>query len=194
MKFPKKVAFNKISSNYSPIYDIVVKIMAIPLGYTGAFASGTGVVLSKHLILTAKHVIEDFFKKLDVVASAEITASDDSIDVELTTDESGIIIGYHGETLESLQLLLSLGVSKKIGRFIRVLVDVGGYRQQRTEYLTQLASQMKEAVMSENQERIINSLKSWERRVVHMLLKDDPDVITESQGTGRDRVLVVRPR
>jgi spoIIIJ-associated protein len=145
-------------------------------------------------IKVAKDVIEDFFKKLDVVASAEITASDDSIDVELTTDESGIIIGYHGETLESLQLLLSLGVSKKIGRFIRVLVDVGGYRQQRTEYLTQLASQMKEAVMSENQERIINSLKSWERRVVHMLLKDDPDVITESQGTGRDRVLVVRPR
>ncbi len=145
-------------------------------------------------IKVAKDVIEEFFKKLDVVASAEITASDDSIDVELTTDESGIIIGYHGETLESLQLLLSLGVSKKIGRFIRVLVDVGGYRQQRTEYLTQLANQMKEAVMSENQERIINSLKSWERRVVHMLLKDDPDVITESQGTGRDRVLVVRPR
>ena len=145
-------------------------------------------------IKVAKDVIEEFFKKLDVVASAEITASDDSIDVELTTDESGIIIGYHGETLESLQLLLSLGVSKKIGRFIRVLVDVGGYRQQRTEYLTQLANQMKEAVMSENQERIISSLKSWERRVVHMLLKDDPDVITESQGTGRDRVLVVRPR
>ena len=145
-------------------------------------------------IKVAKDVIEEFFKKLDVVASAEITASDDSIDVELTTDGSGIIIGYHGETLESLQLLLSLGVSKKIGRFIRVLVDVGGYRQQRTEYLTQLANQMKEAVMSENQERIINSLKSWERRVVHMLLKDDPDVITESQGTGRDRVLVVRPR
>lgn len=142
----------------------------------------------------AKDVIEKFFKKLDVVASAEITASDVSIDVELTTDESGIIIGYHGETLESLQLLLSLGVSKKIGRFIRVLVDVGGYRQQRTEYLNQLANQMKEAVMSENQERIISSLKSWERRVVHMLLKDDPDVITESQGTGRDRVLVVRPR
>ena len=145
-------------------------------------------------IKVAKDVIEEFFKKLDVVASAEITASDDSIDVELTTDESGIIIGYHGETLESLQLLLSLGVSKKIGRFIRVLVDVGGYRQQRTEYLNQLANQMKEAVMSENQERIISSLKSWERRVVHMLLKDDPDVITESQGTGRDRVLVVRPR
>lgn len=150
--------------------------------------------ITKKEIGIAEEVIKEFLGKIDIKATASVESSDESIEVVLETEESGIIIGYHGETLESLQLLMSLAVSKRIGRFVRVMLDVGGYRQQRTEYLEQLVSQMKESVISENREKIINSLKSWERRVVHMILKDDPDVVTESEGTGRDRVLVIKPR
>lgn len=150
--------------------------------------------ITKKEIDIAKGVIKEFLAKLDIKADAAVEPNDESVEVVLETEESGIIIGYHGETLEGLQLLMSLAVSKRIGRFIRVMVDVGGYRQQRTEYLEQLVSQLKESVVSEKREKVVNSLKSWERRVVHMILKDDPDVITESEGTGRDRVLVIKPR
>ncbi len=150
--------------------------------------------ITKKEIDIAKGVIKEFLTKLDIKADAAVEPNDESVEVVLETEESGIIIGYHGETLEGLQLLMSLAVSKRIGRFIRVMVDVGGYRQQRTEYLEQLVSQLKESVVSEKREKVVNSLKSWERRVVHMILKDDPDVITESEGTGRDRVLVIKPR
>ncbi len=142
----------------------------------------------------ATEIIEEFVKEVGIVADVEINATDEALDVNFSTEESGIIIGYHGETLESLQLLLSLAVSKKIGRFIRVSIDVGDYRKQRTEYLTSLVSQLKESVLQERRERVVTSLKSWERRVVHMLLKDDTEVVTESEGSGRDRVLVIKPR
>lgn len=150
--------------------------------------------ITKAEINEATAYIEDFFKMLGVEVKIVVTPVEDMLDVTLETEESGIIIGYHGETLESLQLLLSLGVSKKIGRFIRVMIDVGDYRKQRTDYLSQLAQQMKDSVLTEQRERVVTSLKSWERRVIHMLLKDDDQVETESRGTGRERVLVIKPR
>lgn len=150
--------------------------------------------LTKKEIQEATDLIKDVIEKLGVQAEVIVQPIEDSLDVTLQTQESGIIIGYHGETLESLQLILSLAVSKKIGRFVRVLIDVGDYRKQRTEYLEQLTQQMKDSVINENRERVVTSLKSWERRVIHMLLKDDEQVVTESQGTGRDRVLVIKPR
>lgn len=142
----------------------------------------------------AEEIVREFFSKLGVSVESSVEVVEDTFDVALQTPESGILIGYHGETLESLQLLLSLAVSKRVGRFVRVMIDVGDYRKQRTSYLEQLAQQMKESVLREQRERTFTSLKSWERRVIHLLLQDDAQVQTESRGEGRDRVLVIKPR
>ncbi len=142
----------------------------------------------------AEEIVKEFFQVLGTDVVPSVAVIEESLDVTLDTQESGILIGYHGETLESLQLLLSLAVSKKIGRFIRVMIDVGDYRKQRTAYLEQLAQQMKDSVLQEQRERVFTSLKSWERRVIHLLLQDDPQVETESRGEGRERVLVIKPR
>lgn len=147
----------------------------------------------KELKQTEK-VVKEFFDNLDLSVSPTVTSTEDGMEVQLETDESGIIIGYHGETLDSLQLLLSLVIAKHIGRFVRVMIDVGDYRKNRTEYLVNLAEQMKQRVLRDNHEQTITQLKSWERRIIHMILKDDEEVITESEGTGRDRILVIRPR
>jgi spoIIIJ-associated protein len=74
------------------------------------------------------------------------------------------------------------------------MIDVGDYRKNRTEYLENLAAQIKDRALRENREQTVTSLKSWERRIIHLLLQDDPEVITESQGAGRERVLVIKPR
>jgi spoIIIJ-associated protein len=119
---------------------------------------------------------------------------DEGADVVLQTEESGILIGYHGEILEALQLVLSLMVSRKLDRFVRISVEVGDYKKNRSEYLEKLAMQTKERVLEENRPHTLSSLKSWERRIVHMILQQDDQVISESMGEGRDRVLVVKPR
>lgn len=150
--------------------------------------------ITKKEIEQATKTVEEFVSKLGITAEITVSLQEGYLDINLQTAESGILIGYHGETLESLQLLLSLAVSKKIGRFIRVMIDVGEYRKQRTDYLEQLANQLRESVILEKREKVVTSLKSWERRVIHLLLKDDKEVVTESQGSGRDRVLLIKPR
>jgi spoIIIJ-associated protein len=105
-----------------------------------------------------------------------------------------MIIGYHGEILESLQLILSLMIAKKLGKFIRVSIEVDGYKKNRIAYLEKLAQQTKEKTLAEGREQVLTSLKSWERRVIHLFLQNDEEVTSESSGEGRERVLVVKPK
>jgi spoIIIJ-associated protein len=142
----------------------------------------------------ADEIITDLLKRIGVTGSINVTTSENTLDVLLETEESGIVIGYHGEALESLQLIFSLLVSKASGHFIRINLEVGDYKKNRSEYLERLAMQTKERVLEEDKEHILPSLKSWERRVVHMILQNDEEVVSESMGEGKDRVLVVRPR
>jgi spoIIIJ-associated protein len=138
--------------------------------------------------------ITSLLEKIGVAANPSVNVFEDRIDVMLETDESGILIGYHGEGLEALQLIYSLIIAKKLGRFIRVTLDIGDYRKNRSEYLEKLAAQTKEKVLYENREQVLSALKPWERRVVHMILQNDEEVVSESTGEGKDRVLVVKPR
>ncbi|MEK7604990.1 MAG: R3H domain-containing nucleic acid-binding protein [Patescibacteria group bacterium] len=141
-----------------------------------------------------QEVTEELLSRLEVSGTPVIEPHDDSADIVVETEESGLIIGYHGEILEALQLMVSLMASKKIGRFIRVSVEVGDYKKNRTEYLERLAQQTKDRVLDENRAHTLSELKSWERRIVHLALQDDDEVTSESMGEGRDRVLVVKPR
>lgn len=143
-----------------------------------------------------KEVVEDLLSRLQVQATAEVTLEEEGngAEVILQTEESGIIIGYHGEILEALQLISSLMVSRKLDRFVRISLEVGDYKKNRSEYLERLAMQTKERVLDEGRPHTLSSLKSWERRIVHMLLQNDDQVVSESMGEGKDRVLVVKPR
>jgi spoIIIJ-associated protein len=139
-------------------------------------------------------LIKDFFASLGVDAGMEITEDEEAISVALETEDTGMIIGYHGETLESLQLVLSLVLAKANGEFKRVSIEVGDYKKNRTEWLERLALDAKERALSDGKEVYLSELKSWERRVVHLLLQDDKEVTSESSGEGKDRVLVVKPK
>ena len=150
--------------------------------------------------LTAKErkeieaLIEKLFSLLEIEGTFSLEEQEDILEVLIETKDTGIVIGYHGEVLESLQLILSLTIAKKLGRFVRVSIEVDGYKKNRTEYLHNLALQVKEKVISENKEQVLSSLKSWERRIIHLYLQNDEQVTSESEGEGKDRVLVIKPR
>jgi len=143
---------------------------------------------------TIKTTIKEFFKIIGVDGDIEIKEEEDIIEINLATEESGIVIGHHGDTLESLQLILALVLQKKTGVFKRVSVEVGDYKKNRSEWLTNLANETKDRVLAENREVHLYDLKSWERRVVHLILQNVKEVISESTGEGKDRILVVRPK
>ncbi len=142
----------------------------------------------------AKKLVQELFDNLGIKDSFDLTESEESIDIVINSEDPGLIIGHHGDTLDSIQLVLSLMLAKKLGEFKRISVEVGDYKKNRSDYLKNLAAQTKERALSEGQEIFLPNLKSWERREVHMYLSEDPDVISESVGEGKDRTLVVKPK
>ena len=85
-------------------------------------------------------------------------------------------------------------IARERGEFKRVSLEVGDYKKNRSEWLERLAADAKERAISENKEVYLSDLKSWERRVVHLLLQDDKEVVSESTGEGKDRILVIKPK
>ena len=81
-----------------------------------------------------------------------------------------------------------------MGRFVRASIEVGDYKKNRTDWLETLAIQTKEKVLLDKKEVPLPNLRSWERRIVHVYFQEDPEVISESVGEGRDRTLVIKPR
>lgn len=152
------------------------------------------VLLTDQEQATASEVIEKLLKELAIDGTFELQQTEDVLDVMLSTKDTGMIIGYHGEILESLQLIAALMVAKTLGKFVRISIEVDGYKKNRIAYLEKLAQQTKERALSEGREQVLTSLKSWERRVIHLFLQDDEEVSSESSGEGRERVLVVKPR
>ncbi len=138
--------------------------------------------------------VEEILKALEIDGTFDLKEIEGGYNMVLDTQDSGIVIGHHGDTLEALQIILSQAVSKKLGEFKRVSVEVGDYKKNREEWLKTLAQQTKEKVLEENKEVFLPELKSWERRIVHMFLQGDNEVVSESVGEGKDRVLVVKPK
>jgi len=141
-----------------------------------------------------KKIVKSFFESLGVDSKIKTSEDDEIISVVLETEDTGIIIGYHGETLEALQIVLSLMLAKKTGEFKRVSVEVGDYKKNREEWLEKLALDAKEKAIFGNKEVYLTDLKAWERRVVHMVLQEDDQVLTESSGEGKERILVIKPK
>lgn len=137
---------------------------------------------------------EELLSLLGVKAVVSVAAEGEIAQINLETDETGMLIGYHGETLEALQLVLSLMLARELGEFVRVSLEIGDYRKNREDYLQRVVDQTKQQVLAENRPISLPNLKSWERRVVHLMLQDDAEVTTESEGEGRERILVIKPK
>lgn len=141
-----------------------------------------------------EEVVKKLLKGLDIQADFEIKEADDQIEITLATEDTGMVIGHHGDTLESLQLIFALCIAKETGSFKRVSLEIGDYKKNRSDWLNNLALESKEKSLLENREIYLKNLKSWERRLIHLALKEDKEVVSESIGEGAERMLVIKPR
>ena len=114
--------------------------------------------------------------------------------VTIETKESGLLIGYHGETLNSLQLLLGVILFKKLGNWTRIVVDIGNYRQMRQDSITAMVDRMIEEAQRTVQPITLPVFTPLERRLVHMKLSTHPTLISQSEGLGKDRRVTIKPR
>jgi spoIIIJ-associated protein len=129
---------------------------------------------------------------------AEVVASFDEengvVNLQIESPEAAFLIGFHGETLQALQLILSFISHKVLGDWTKVAVNVGDYRQKREEQLRRLAINLAMKAKFSGEVQSIPNLSAAERRIIHLALTDHPDVASESEGEGRQRVLTIKPR
>jgi len=142
-------------------------------------------------------IITNVFSLLGVDSSQFLVEfADENVVVQLNlpAEESGVFIGHQGETLTSLQLILALVVSQRLGDWTRVKVNVGDYQQRREQQLLNKADQAAQRAVETGQEIIIPGLNSYERHLVHDYLSQNENISTESRGEEPHRQLFVSPR
>src|SRR5690554_6168453 len=148
----------------------------------------------KNLEQIIKDELGELLSLIDVEAEIEVEKNENYYNVTLDSSDNALLIGRYGDTLSSLEHILSLLVAQKNEEFVPLTLEIGGYRRERESYLKDLADRVREEVVSSGREKVLSDLKPWERRVIHMYLSEDGSVISESEGEGRNRVLTVRKK
>jgi spoIIIJ-associated protein len=104
------------------------------------------------------------------------------------------LIGRRGETLASLQYVTRLITSRELQRRANIVVDVAGYKRRRTMKLNELARRMADQAINQKRTITLEPMPPYERRIVHLALRDREDVLTKSVGEGQSRKVTIVPR
>jgi spoIIIJ-associated protein len=155
------------------------------------------------LLHLSRNILENVLTQMGLEATVETRIGYDLIEEESETpplvlniqgEDLGILIGRRGETLRALQYLVRLMVSHQIKRWSNLVVDVEDYRVRRRRTLRTLAQRMAERVAYSGQTHALEPMPAYERRIVHICLRDHPHVRTHSVGEGERRKVTLIPR
>jgi spoIIIJ-associated protein len=137
-------------------------------------------VKDSDVVSKAKSFLNDIFASMQMAVDTEAVYDDveKELSIELSGDEMGVLIGKRGQTLDSLQYLVSLVVNKGEDDYIRVKVDTENYRERRKQTLENLAKNMAFKVKRSRRTVSLEPMNPYERRVIHSILQDDKYVET----------------
>lgn len=128
---------------------------------------------------------------MEVAIDIKYNEEEKSMDIELSGNEMGVLIGKRGQTLDSLQYLVSLVVNKESEEYVHVKVDTENYRQRRKETLENLAKNIAYKVKRTKRSISLEPMNPYERRIIHSALQNDKYVTTHSEGEEPFRRVVV---
>ncbi len=155
---------------------------------------------SENALRVAKETLGDILQKMDV--EADIAAAwqegssangEDVIRLDVTGDSEhlGMLIGRKGETMGALEYLVRVITGNRLEQYVNLIVDVDGYRERRTKQLQRLATRLAQQVVRNGRAVSLEPMPSYERRIVHIALRENEDVYTESVGDGDYRKVVI---
>jgi len=143
----------------------------------------------------AKDILQEILNKLSLMAIGEVVSEEDnSVGLDIKGEDLGKAIGKDGAMLKALQVIVSSIVSREFKQRIYVNIDAGGYKAKQEKALSRLAKEAAKDVEESGEEKVLPLMSSAERRIVHMALKEEAGVETESRGEGAERRLVIMPR
>jgi spoIIIJ-associated protein len=141
----------------------------------------------------AKKFLRDVMQAMDIKAEIRLKDTNEGLYINLSGPKMGIIIGRRGQTLDSLQYLVSLVVNKDKDRdgFIKVILDTEDYRKKREETLQRLAKRLAERVQKTGKKVELEPMNPYERRIIHYTLQEFNDITTFSEGEEPYRKVII---
>lgn len=148
----------------------------------------------ERLAEAGRDLLQQMVDLMEIDGRVKIEAcSEEEVVLNVEGEEMGLLIGRHGTTLDAIQLIVAIGANRAVNDGARVIVDAEGYRARHQEMVEARARSLAEEAKAQGKEVVVPNLKAYERRLMHMALKDDPSVKTYSEGEGEDRILVISP-
>ena len=149
-----------------------------------------------------REILTDILKLMGIRAAVELESSPELAEegqppptvLNISGDDLGILIGRRGETLRTLQYLVRLMVSHRMKHWTDLIVDVEHYRVRRRRALDSLAKRVAEQVARAGRGQALEPMPAYERRLIHIALRDHPTVTTQSVGAGERRKVMIIPR
>ncbi len=147
-----------------------------------------------------KEIVEGFFLRMTIpVSSIHVDSKNnlensESVDIDLKIDDPQIVIGQQGQTLFEIQRILRMILNKQLQKIFYLNLDINNYKAQKIDYLKEIAKTSADHVALTKLEKSLAPMFAYERRIVHAELSKRTDIITESQGEGLGRHIVIKPK
>lgn len=139
-----------------------------------------------------KELISEITKKMNVESNLEVRRRENTISITIFSDNNSILIGKNGKNVAALQLLIRQMVNSKLTSPLSIIIDVGNYKEKRVKNIEYLAKKLAREAYKTKTEVTMDSMNSYERRIVHSVLADDKYVYTESIGEEPNRKVVIK--
>ena len=144
---------------------------------------------------TVERFLRGLINRIDPDLDVTVREADDAIEAEITGERASKLAGRDGRVLAAIELLAHTVLSKHTGRpDARVRLDAGGFRRRHADNLSKLAQRLAVQVAKSGEAHELQPMPPADRRIMHITLKDHPDVMTESIGEGSGRRLIIKPR
>lgn len=145
----------------------------------------------KRIADRAKSFLHEMFEKMGLQVVIEKLTAKDRVTLQVHGEDLGVLIGKHGQTLDSIQYLTNLIANKGEEKRLYIMVDVEGYRARREHTLAQLAKRLADKVKRTRHRVQLEPMNAYERKVIHLTLQDVPHISTTSEGEGTNRHVVI---
>ena len=140
-----------------------------------------------------KTFLADVLEKMDIEAEIEVLVKKEQIEMIISGEKMGLLIGKRGEHLDALQYLVNLVVNKNTEKYTRVILDTENYRQRREETLHKLAFRLAKKASQTKQKVVLEPMNPYDRRIIHSALQNSRTVKTYSEGKEPYRKIVIAP-
>ena len=141
-----------------------------------------------------KEDIIEITKLMGMTSNLEVRRRDESITIKIFSDHNAVLIGRNGSTIAALQTIIRQIISNEIDEHINIILDVENYKEKRVKNIEFLAKKVAREVAKTKVETKLDSMNSYERRIVHSILSDNKYVYTESIGEEPNRCVVIKPK